>query len=95
MKQEELGKVIAKAIAKELKARKTVSKSNKVATTDIKASKIAWYEKRFDIKAVKKNFKMELPTKNGTKSYDAVEFSNGRKAVFIKGGHVLKYAWNQ
>lgn len=54
---------------------------------------IKWFENNLGIKCVEKNLKVSLPTKGGVKEYSGVKFDNGKIAVFIKGGSVLKYAW--
>ena len=89
MKQKEMNQLV-KAVAQHLKEQKAVKK-----TGDKKKDCIAWFEKNLGVKMVKNNFKVQLPTKAGTKTYEAVKFDNGRTAVFIKGGNVLKYAWNE
>ena len=47
-----------------------------------------------NIGIVETGLKVELPTKQGIKSYDGVKLANGKTAVYVKGGNVLKYAWN-
>jgi hypothetical protein len=51
----------------------------------------SWYKKQ-GLTAVEKVQK-NLPTKDGMKTFNGLKLSNGRTAVYVKGGSVLKYAW--
>lgn len=76
-----------KAIAK---LQKSVSKKE----VAVKSEPLDFFTQKLGLKVVKTGFKVALPTKQGIKQYDAVEFNNGRVAVYIFGGKVLKYTWN-
>ena len=82
IKQKIIGGVVYRAVTKPTKD-----------ITQLRKESENWFQKKLGVKVVKRNLKISLPTKAGQKTYDGVQFDNGRKAVFIKGGSVLKYAW--
>jgi len=64
-----------------------------MVTKKVREGAYKWFENHQKTKVIRDKFKLELPVKAGTKKFEAVEFDNGRKAVFCKGESVLKYAW--
>lgn len=77
----------AKAILKALKTTATKPKNTK-------ATALKFFTQKLGLKVAKDNFTVELPVKDGTKSFDAVKFDNGRTAVYCRGNSYLKYSWN-
>lgn len=75
--------------------KKATKKAKKVNKEDIKSKNLKkskdWYAKK-GIKIIREGFKAKLPTKNGIKEYDAVQFNNGKTGVILNCGFI-KYAW--
>jgi len=76
-----------------LKGLKSVQKMQTAKDGKIAVNKYTEWYKEQDLKIVKKGFKVSLPVKTGKKEFEAVQFDNGKIAVYIRGGSILRYAW--
>lgn len=84
-----------------LSGEKTEKKIVSRTQQDIEASRLEseiFFKKKLGLDIVKRNLKVELPVKAGTKTYEGVEFSNGKIGVWTTtrwGTPSLKYAWDK
>ena len=59
-----------------------------------KAVALSFYTGKLGLKVVNDDIKVKLLVKAGIKTFEGVEFDNGRTAVYCRGDSVLKYAWD-
>ena len=76
-----------------LKGLKSVQKMQQGKASKIVVNKYTEWYKEQGLKVVRKDFTVELPIKSGKKKFKAIELSNGKIAVFCRGGSLLRYAW--